>query len=39
MAAESAACAAALSVQGEGWTAVPDRKALASALERYRARA
>jgi sugar/nucleoside kinase (ribokinase family) len=39
MAAESAACAAALSVQGEGWTAVPDRKALTSALERYRARA
>jgi sugar/nucleoside kinase (ribokinase family) len=39
MAAESAACAAALSVQGESWTAVPDRKALTSALERYRARA
>jgi sugar/nucleoside kinase (ribokinase family) len=38
-AGEAAACAAAVSVQGEGWTTVPDRKALTAALERYRARA
>jgi sugar/nucleoside kinase (ribokinase family) len=39
VAGEAAACAAALSVQGESWTAVPDRKALTAALQRYRARA
>lgn len=37
-AAASAACAAALSVEGEGWSAVPDRAALAAALAEYRAR-
>jgi sugar/nucleoside kinase (ribokinase family) len=36
-AAEVAACAAALSVQAEGWTTVPDREELAAALKRYRA--
>jgi sugar/nucleoside kinase (ribokinase family) len=36
VAAEVAACTAALSVQGEGWAAVPDRQELAGALERYR---
>ncbi len=35
-AAEAAACAAALSVEGEGWSAVPDRAALAAAVARYR---
>lgn len=35
-AAEAAACAAALSVEGEGWSTVPDRAALADALVHYR---
>lgn len=35
-AAEAAACAAARSVEGEGWSAVPDRAALAAALSDYR---
>jgi sugar/nucleoside kinase (ribokinase family) len=36
-AAEAATCAASLSVEGEGWTAVPDRKTLQDALAAYRA--
>ena len=35
-AAEAATCAASLSVEGEGWSAVPDTGALAAALEDYR---
>jgi len=34
-AAEAAACAAALSVEGEGWSTVPDAAALAAALAVY----
>ena len=37
-AAEAATCAASLSVEGEGWSAVPDAAVLAAALEAYRAR-
>jgi sugar/nucleoside kinase (ribokinase family) len=36
-AAEAATCAASLSVEGDGWTAVPDRKALDDAIAAYRA--
>lgn len=35
VAAAAAACAAALSVEGEGWSAVPDRAGLAAALDAY----
>ena len=35
-AAEAAACAAGLSVEGEGWSAVPDAAALERALADYR---
>ena len=35
-AAEEATCAAALSVEGEGWSAVPDRAGLEAALAAYR---
>jgi sugar/nucleoside kinase (ribokinase family) len=38
-AAEAATCAASLSVEGEGWSAVPDAATLAAALDAYRARA
>jgi sugar/nucleoside kinase (ribokinase family) len=38
-AAAAAACAAALSVEGEGWAAVPDAPTLAAALAEYRRRA
>jgi sugar/nucleoside kinase (ribokinase family) len=38
-AAEAATCAASLSVEGEGWSAVPDAAGLAAVLEAYRARA
>jgi 1D-myo-inositol 3-kinase len=37
-AAEAATCAASLSVEGEGWSTVPDATTLAAALEAYRAR-
>jgi 1D-myo-inositol 3-kinase len=37
-AGEAAACAASLSVEGEGWSAVPDPATLAAALRAYRAR-
>jgi sugar/nucleoside kinase (ribokinase family) len=37
-AAEAATCAASLSIEGEGWSAVPDAAALAEVLEAYRAR-
>ena len=37
-AAEAATCAASLSVEGEGWTAVPDTARLNAALKEYRAR-
>ena len=37
-AAEAATCAASLSVEGEGWSTVPDAATLAAALEAYRAR-
>jgi len=37
-AAEAATCAASLSVEGEGWSTVPDAAMLAAALEAYRAR-
>jgi sugar/nucleoside kinase (ribokinase family) len=37
-AAEAAACAASLSVEGEGWSTVPDAVTLGAALEAYRAR-
>ena len=36
-AAEAAACAASLAVEGEGWTTVPDAVTLESELARYRA--
>jgi sugar/nucleoside kinase (ribokinase family) len=36
-AAEAATCTASLSVEGEGFTAVPDRKTLEDALAAYRA--
>jgi len=35
-AAEAAACAAALAVEGEGWSTVPDAAALEAALAAYR---
>ena len=38
-AAEAAACAASLSVEGEGWSTVPDAATLAAALDAYRVRA
>jgi hypothetical protein len=38
-AAEAATCAASLSIEGEGWSAVPDAAALATALADYRAAA
>lgn len=38
-AAEAAACAASLAVEGEGWTTVPDAATLAAELARYRAEA
>ncbi|HEX9819808.1 MAG TPA: PfkB family carbohydrate kinase [Methylomirabilota bacterium] len=37
-AAEAATCAASLSIEGEGWSAVPDSATLAATLEAYRAR-
>jgi sugar/nucleoside kinase (ribokinase family) len=37
-AAEAAACAASLSVEGEGWSAVPDADGLRAVLSAYRAR-
>jgi hypothetical protein len=37
-AAEAATCAASLSVEGEGWSAIPDAAGLAAALKEYRAR-
>jgi sugar/nucleoside kinase (ribokinase family) len=37
-AAEAATCAASLSVEGEGWSTVPDRAGLETALAEYRAR-
>jgi sugar/nucleoside kinase (ribokinase family) len=37
-AAEAATCAASLSIEGEGWSAVPDAAGLAAVLEAYRAR-
>jgi 1D-myo-inositol 3-kinase len=37
-AAEAAACAASLSVEGEGWSTVPDAATLDAALAEYRAR-
>jgi 1D-myo-inositol 3-kinase len=38
LAAAAAACAGSLSVEGEGWTAVPDRVLLGAALKDYEAR-
>lgn len=38
-AAEAAACAASLAVEGPGWSSVPDAGGLAAALQAYRARA
>jgi sugar/nucleoside kinase (ribokinase family) len=38
-AAEAATCAASLSVEGEGWSTVPDAARLKEALAEYRARA
>ena len=38
-AAEAATCAASLSVEGEGWSAIPDVARLEDALAEYRARA
>jgi sugar/nucleoside kinase (ribokinase family) len=35
-AAEAATCAASLSVEGEGWSAVPDADTLAAVLKDYR---
>ncbi len=35
-AAALASCAASLSVEGEGWSTVPDRETLAAVLDRYR---
>jgi 1D-myo-inositol 3-kinase len=37
-AAEAATCAASLSVEGEGWSSVPDSATLEAALKEYRAR-
>jgi len=37
-AAEAATCAASLSVEGVGWSTVPDAPTLAAALDAYRAR-
>ena len=37
LAAAAAACAGSLSVEGEGWTAVPDRILLGAALKEYEA--
>ncbi|HTO12640.1 MAG TPA: PfkB family carbohydrate kinase [Candidatus Binatia bacterium] len=37
-AAEVATCAASMSVEGEGWSAIPDAPALDAALKDYRAR-
>jgi 1D-myo-inositol 3-kinase len=37
-AAEAATCAASLSVEGEGWSAIPDAARLQEALAEYRAR-
>jgi len=37
-AAEAATCAASLSVEGEGWSTVPDAATLEAALKAYRAR-
>lgn len=37
-AAEAATCAASLSVEGEGWSTVPDAATLQAALAEYRAR-
>jgi sugar/nucleoside kinase (ribokinase family) len=37
-AAEAATCAASMSVEGEGWSAVPDSAGLAAVLEAYRVR-
>lgn len=37
-AAEAATCAASLSVEGAGWSTVPDAATLTAALEAYRAR-
>lgn len=37
-AAEAATCAASLSVEGEGWSTVPDAATLEAALKEYRAR-
>lgn len=37
-AAEAATCAASLSVEGVGWSSVPDAATLAAALEAYRTR-
>ena len=37
-AAEAATCAASLSVEGEGWSSVPDATTLEAALAEYRAR-
>jgi sugar/nucleoside kinase (ribokinase family) len=37
-AAEAATCAASLSVEGEGWSTVPDDAGLEAALAEYRAR-
>jgi sugar/nucleoside kinase (ribokinase family) len=37
-AAEAATCAASLSVEGEGWSTVPDAATLGATLEAYRAR-
>jgi sugar/nucleoside kinase (ribokinase family) len=36
-AAEAATCAASLSIEGEGWSTVPDPATLAAALDAYRA--
>ena len=38
LAAEAATCAASLSVEGEGWSAIPDTARLNAALKEYRAR-
>jgi sugar/nucleoside kinase (ribokinase family) len=38
LAAEAATCAASLSVEGEGWSAIPDTAQLEAALKEYRAR-
>ncbi|HEU5197453.1 MAG TPA: PfkB family carbohydrate kinase [Methylomirabilota bacterium] len=38
LAAEAATCAASLSVEGEGWSAIPDIARLNAALKEYRSR-